>query len=239
MQSLPNQETALEFSNVGVFYPSKTRLRSKIQKIQKGYWAIKDVSFSINKGDVLGIIGSNGAGKSTTLAVASSIMKPDKGTVNTFGNTVTLLSLSAGLVSNLSGRRNIYLIGLTLGIEEKVITEKIGRIIRFSELGDFIDKPVETYSSGMKSRLGFSISIILRPDIMLIDEVLGVGDKRFKRKSSKAIREKLSGEMTAIIVSHNLVEIEELCNKVLWIDDGVSRMFGTPQEVIQAYNEFE
>jgi ABC-type polysaccharide/polyol phosphate transport system ATPase subunit len=156
--------------------------------------------------------------------------------VNIFQNTVTLLSINAGLAPYLSGRTNIFLIGLSLGIARARIREVIDEIVEFSELEEFIDQPVQTYSSGMKSKLGFSTAMFLRPNILLIDEILGVGDRAFRKKSSKAIREKLSGNATAILVTHNEAEIKKHCNKALWIEKGRSIAFGTPKEVLKEYD---
>lgn len=230
----PSTNVSLTFDHVGIYYPSGSNFSFRNKHI-RGFWAIEDVSFTIDKGDVLGIVGSNGAGKSTTLATISGIISPDRGSVNTYGHSVTLLSLNAGLISYLSGRKNIFLIGITLGMTRKAVEDVVDKIIEFSELGSFIDKPVNTYSSGMRARLGFSTSIFLHPDIMLIDEVLGVGDKSFKTKSSKMIREKLAGDLTAIIVSHSENQIKELCNKVLWIDKGKTKAFGSTNDVLKQY----
>ena len=184
MQKSPKSGPAISFEKVGMFYarrPNIFRRRSE----QDGHWALKEVSFTIDHGDVLGVIGNNGAGKSTTLALISGIIHPTRGTVNTYENKVALLSINSGFVSSLSGRKNILLLGLALGIRRSVIYDALDEIIAFSELSEFIDEPVETYSSGMKARLGFSTAIMLKPDILLIDEVLGVGDRNFKKNHRK------------------------------------------------------
>jgi lipopolysaccharide transport system ATP-binding protein len=231
-------EKAITFQNVGVFYPKQGWSILRPKKIQEGYWALKDISFEINQGDNLGIIGNNGAGKSTTLALISQIISPSKGSVATYGHRSALLSINAGFSQSLSGRKNIILLGLSLGISKKVILEGMSEIISFSELEEFIDEPVETYSSGMKARLGFSTAMVLHPDILLIDEVLGVGDRNFKKKSSEAIKQKLRGNTTAVIVSHSEQTILELTNKALWIEKGVSMAFGDSKKVMEEYIAF-
>ncbi|MCI5073066.1 ABC transporter ATP-binding protein [bacterium] len=243
MQKLPsNKKTttpAVTFDHVGVFY--KKHRKNFIKNIfnsPKGHWAIKDVSFEINKGDVLGIVGNNGAGKSTTLLLIGDVISSDKGTVNTYNNKAMLLTINTGIMKNLSGRKNIMLLGLALGIERKKIIASMDKIIEFSELENFIDDPVETYSSGMQSRLGFSTALMLTPDILLVDEVLGVGDRDFKKKSTAALKEKIQHtDSTAIITSHNRDTILNLCNKVLWIEKGVSKAFGDPKDVIEQYEQ--
>lgn len=227
-------EPAISAKNVGIFYPAAASLK---KTYKKGFWALQDVSFEINKGDILGVIGSNGAGKSTLLSVISGIMAPDNGTVNTYNHSAMLLSLNAGLSPQLSGRKNIFLTGLTLGMDKNLINQRMEEIIQFSDLGDFIEKPVATYSTGMRSRLGFSTALYLEPDIFLIDEALGVGDRDFKKKSSDALKLKLSKNVTAVIVSHSEKTIKELCNKALFLERGKSVVFGTPAEVFKVYNK--
>lgn len=228
---------AITFKNVGVFYKKQSgSLISSLFRKPKGFWALKDLSFEIEKGQVLGIIGNNGAGKSTSLLVISQVIKPDKGSINIYNNTVSLLTINAGLMKTLNGRKNIMLLGLALGIKKEVIQEKLQDIIDFSELGNFIDEPVEVYSSGMRSRLGFSTALMLNPDILLVDEVLGVGDKNFKKKSKEALREKIkANNTTAIITSHSKETILDLCDKVLWIEQGVGKAFGDAHEVMEMY----
>jgi lipopolysaccharide transport system ATP-binding protein len=231
-------EKAITFQNVGVFYPKQGLSVFRPKKMQEGYWALKDVSFEIKRGDILGIIGNNGAGKSTSLSLINGIISQSKGIVNTYGLRSALLSINAGFLQSLSGRKNIYLLGLSLGIDKKVINDAMLEIIAFSELQEFIDEPVETYSSGMKARLGFSTAMILHPDILLIDEVLGVGDRNFKKKSSDAIKEKLKGSSTAVIVSHSERTILELTNKALWIEKGNTMAFGDSESVMKEYISF-
>jgi len=201
--------------------------------------ALKGVSFQIEEGKILGIIGKNGSGKSTMLRAIAGIFSSDKGTINLHGNTVSLLSIGVGFNKKLSGYENIYLSGMLLGFSEEQIKEKEKEIIDFSGLGDFIYKPVKTYSSGMYSKLAFAITAILETDIILIDEVLSVGDTNFKEKSYNKMKELISDEKrTVIIVSHSLGTIKELCDEVLWLNEGKIVEIGKPAEVINRYDEF-
>ncbi|MBE6936773.1 MAG: ABC transporter ATP-binding protein [Ruminococcaceae bacterium] len=198
--------------------------------------AVHPMSFETYEGDVVGIIGKNGSGKSTLLRAVSGIFSPDSGTLNTYQNTVSLMALGVGFRPDLTGRENIFLSGLLLGYRESQIREKLQEIIEFSELGDFIDRPVRTYSSGMFSKLAFSISAIMEPDILLIDEVFSVGDAKFKKKSYQKIKMLLEERVkTAMVVSHNMDTLRKLCNRVLWIHEGTLRADGPTEEVISAY----
>ena len=198
--------------------------------------AVHPMSFETYEGDVVGIIGKNGSGKSTLLRAVSGIFSPDSGSLNTYQNTVSLMALGVGFRPDLTGRENIFLSGLLLGYRESQIREKLQEIIEFSELGEFIDRPVRTYSSGMFSKLAFSISAIMEPDILLIDEVFSVGDAKFKKKSYQKIKTLLNERVkTAMIVSHNMDTLKELCNRVLWIHEGTLRADGPTEEVISAY----
>lgn len=200
------------------------------------YEAIHPMSFETHEGDVVGIIGKNGSGKSTLLRAVSGIFSPDSGEIETYGNTVSLMALGVGFRPDLSGRENIFLSGLLLGFRENQIRARLEEIIEFSELGDFIDMPVRTYSSGMFSKLAFSISAVMEPDILLIDEVLSVGDAKFKKKSYAKIKTLLTERVkTAMIVSHNMDTVRTLCNRVLWISDGHLLADGGTGEVIAAY----
>lgn len=198
--------------------------------------AIHPMSFETHEGDVVGIIGKNGSGKSTLLRAVSGIFSPDGGEIETYGNTVSLMALGVGFRPDLSGRENIFLSGLLLGFRENQIRAKLEEIIEFSELGEFIDMPVRTYSNGMFSKLAFSISAVMEPDILLIDEVLSVGDAKFKKKSYQKIRTLLTERVkTAMIVSHNMDTVRTLCNRVLWINGGHLVADGRTEEVIAAY----
>lgn len=203
------------------------------------YEAVKHVSFEMPEGEILGIVGRNGAGKSTMLRAIAGIFSPDGGSIDLFGHTVSLLSIGVGFNRRLSGRENIYLSGLLLGYDEASIAAKEQAIADFSELGPFLDKPVQTYSSGMHSKLAFAITAMLETDIMLIDEILSVGDARFKKKSYARMRELISDEnRTVLVVSHELRTLEELCDEILWLDEGRVVRKGPTAEVLPAYRDF-
>lgn len=239
------EEIAIEIKNLSISYKSLKAYSIK-KMLLKGksnnndtFQAVKDVSFAVPNGEIWGIIGKNGSGKSTMLKAIAGIFSPDRGTIDLKGHSVSLLAIGVGFKVNLTGRENIMLVGLLLGFTEKEIKEKTESIIEFSELGDFIDKPVRTYSSGMHSKLAFSITAILETDIMLVDEVLSVGDEHFKKKSMKKMRELIGDEnRTVLIVSHNMQTLKELCSKVIWMHDGEIKMIGEPVEVLDQYAEF-
>lgn len=201
--------------------------------------ALKGISFRVRKGEILGVIGKNGSGKSTLVRVLAGIFEPDGGSVNMHGHTVSLMSIGVGFQKKLSGRENILLSGMLLGFQESEIRLKMDEIIAFSELGDFIDRPVKTYSSGMYSKLAFSITAILETEIMLIDEVLSVGDAKFKKKSLKKMKQLITDkDRTVIIVSHSNETLRELCDELLWLHDGEVKMQGSTDQVINAYMEY-
>lgn len=201
--------------------------------------ALKGISFRVRKGEILGVIGKNGSGKSTLVRVLAGIFEPDGGSVNLHGYTVSLMSIGVGFQKKLSGRENILLSGMLLGFGENEIRLKMDEIIEFSELGDFIDRPVKTYSSGMYSKLAFSITAILETEIMLIDEVLSVGDAKFKKKSLKKMKQLITAQdRTVIIVSHNNETLRELCDELLWLHEGEVKMQGATDQVINAYMEY-
>ena len=202
----------------------RTLKRDKSKKIK--IHAINNVSFKIYKGEKVGIIGYNGAGKSTLLNLITGIYPPDKGTVTTYGKISPLLSLGAGFDPNFSGRRNIIINGAVLGYEKEYLESKIDEIIEFSELGEYIDIPIKNYSAGMLAKLGFSIATAVNPDILIIDEILGVGDVNFRKKSADKIRTLMDGGTTVLLVSHSIPEIRELCDKAIWMDDGNLREIG-------------
>ena len=197
--------------------------------------ALKDVSFKIYKGEKVGIIGYNGAGKSTLLKVISGIYPPDKGSVKTHGNISPLLSLGAGFDYNYSGRQNILLSGAVLGYDKELLEKKMDEIIEFSELGKYIDIPIKNYSSGMLAKLGFSIATTVNPDILIIDEVLGVGDVTFRKKSTDKMKSLMDGGTTVLFVSHSIPGVRELCDKAIWIDDGKLREIGEVNKVCDHY----
>ncbi len=203
------------------------------------FWADKNITFSLEKGDMLGIIGTNGAGKSTLLKAVSGIMIPSKGTIRTSGKVVALLELGSGFDLELTVRENTYLRGSMLGYTEKYLDEKYDEIIRFAELEDFQDWIFNRLSSGMKSRLAFSIACLVDPDILILDEVLSVGDGAFREKSGNRLKQILSSGVTAILVSHSMDQVRELCNKVLWLDHGRQIVFSDKvDETVDAYEYF-
>ena len=201
------------------------------------FWALTDVSFKVEKGDVIGIIGHNGAGKSTLLKVISGIMKPTKGSVTKNGNVVPMLELGSGFDFELTGRENIYLNGAILGYSEEFLNSKFQQIVDFSELGDFIEAPLRTYSSGMLARLAFSVACLVEPEILIVDEILSVGDADFQEKSRARMMELMTGGTTVFFVSHNLEQIKEMCNKVLWLERGQVIDFGTAKKVCSQYEK--
>jgi ABC-type polysaccharide/polyol phosphate transport system ATPase subunit len=199
------------------------------------FWAIRDVSFAIRDGDVLGVIGRNGSGKSTLLLALAGILRPDLGAVQTFGLKPTLLTLTTGFETDLSGRQNIFIAGAYFGFGRAKMAERVDEIIEFSDLGPFIDAPIRTYSSGMRARLAFSIAAYVEPQILLIDELLGVGDASFSEKSKAKIRELMNQAHAIVIVSHSANFIRKTCNRALWLSEGRIAGFGEPPEVVNAY----
>jgi len=238
-------KNALTLKNVYISYYlvnsfgiRSTSTELKRQKIKR-FYAINDVSFDLNEGQILGVIGRNGSGKSTLLKAISGIFSPDSGSINLHGNKVSLLSIGVGFQTSLSGYDNIFLSGMLLGISKEEIKKKVDDIIEFSELSDFIFNPVGTYSSGMASKLAFSISSNLDTDILLIDEVLSVGDVGFRKKSFEKIHEIISDESkTVLIVSHSEKLIKEQCDKALWLEKGEVMNYGEVGPVLDSYLEF-
>lgn len=238
-------EYAIEVKNLCIDYRSlksysikKMLLRGK-RNDKEIFHAVKNVSFAVEKGDIWGIIGKNGSGKSTMLKAIAGIFSPDSGTIDLKGHSVSLLSIGVGFQKNLSGRENIILSGMLLGFSEEHVREKMDEIIEFSELGDFIEKPVRTYSSGMYSKLAFSITAILETEIMLVDEVLSVGDEHFKKKSLNKMKSLINDRnRTVLIVSHSIPTLKELCTKVMWMHDGEIKQIGDPADVLKEYSEF-
>ena len=205
----------------------------------KEFWADKNVTFSLEKGDMMGIIGSNGAGKSTLLKAVTGIMVPTGGEIHVKGNIAALLELASGFDPDMTVRENTYLRGALLGYTRKFLDEKYDEIIQFAELEDFQDYMFKQLSSGMKSRLAFSIACLVQPDILILDEVLSVGDGAFRQKSGSKIKEILNSGVTGILVSHNIDQVRELCNKVLWLDHGNQVTFtDDTQHVCDAYEQF-
>lgn len=214
-----------------------------IRKITHNYhvnsfWADKDITFKLERGDMLGIIGTNGAGKSTLLKAITGIMVPTKGTIHTEGKIAALLELGSGFDPDLTIRENTYLRGALLGYSRSFMDQKYNEIIRFAELEDFQDRMFKQLSSGMKSRLAFSIACLVNPDILILDEVLSVGDGAFRQKSGNRMKEILSNGVTGILVSHSVRQIRELCNKTLWLDHGKQIAFGETRPICDAYEYY-
>ncbi len=227
----PAAPPILSLRNVGVSYWRRRGLLSR-----RRHWALHNVSFDLHRGDCLGVVGRNGVGKSTLLRLLAGVMLPDKGTLVRRANRVTLLTLRLGFLEYLSGRENIVLGGLFLGLSRREIEARAQSIIDFSELAEAIDEPVVTYSSGMKARLGLAVALQAEPDVLLVDEVTGVGDRQFRKKSFAAMRERIRARSsTVVFVSHNASHVRRLCNRAVWIEGGVTRMEGEVGEVVDAY----
>ena len=242
---LKNENIAVQLRNVSMhFNMSGEKLDSfkeyfiKILKRQlffKEFIAIDDISFDIEKGDVFGIVGLNGCGKSTTLKIISGILKPTKGSVVVRGSIAPLIELGAGFDMELTARENIYLNGAVLGYSRKFIDQKFDEIVEFSEMKEFLDVPMKNYSSGMVARIAFAIATITHPEILIVDEILSVGDFHFQEKCNKRIEDMMSGGTTVIIVSHSIEQIEELCKHVMWLEHGKIKMIGDAKSVCEAY----
>lgn len=215
----------------------KSFLKSKTRN--EVFEAVKHVSFEVEEGGILGIIGRNGSGKSTLLRSIAGVFSPNSGVIDLKGHSVSLMALGVGFKDTLTGRENIVLSGMLLGFSEKEIEEKTQDIIDFAEIGEFIDRPVRTYSSGMHSKLAFAITAMLETDIMLVDEVLSVGDEKFRKKSLSKMKELISDKnRTVLIVSHSIETLKELCDRVMWIHDGEMKEIGEPVEVLSHYKAF-
>ena len=198
---------------------------------------MKDVNFEINRGEVVGFIGSNGAGKSTLLKVVAGVMKPTKGNVDVYGNICPMIELGAGFDTQLTARENIYLNGAVMGYSKELIDSKFDEIVEFSELKDFLDVPVQNFSSGMVARLAFSIATIVDPEILIVDEILSVGDIAFQAKSEAKMMQMIGGGTTVLFVSHSIEQIKKMCNRVVWIEHGVVQKIGG-KEVCDEYRDF-
>ena len=199
------------------------------------FWALKNVSFELEKGDSIGIIGLNGSGKSTLLKVVSGILKPTKGKVETTGYIAPLIELGAGFDADLSARENIYLNGAILGYDRAYMNERFDEIIEFAELQDFVDTAVKNFSSGMVARLGFAIATMNIPDILIIDEILAVGDNKFQEKSFSRMKKMIDSGATVVFVSHSIEQVKEICKKALWLEHGNVKMLGDAQTVCDCY----
>ena len=225
-----------DFKDIGLKEYVMRRLKKNYQVTE--FWADKNITFSLEQGDMLGIIGTNGAGKSTLLKAISGIMEPTEGKVERKGTIAALLELASGFDGDLTVRENTYLRGALLGYTRAFMDQMYDEIISFAELQDFQERPFKQLSSGMKSRLAFSIASLVNPDILILDEVLSVGDGSFRQKSGNKMREILANGVTGILVSHSIDQVRELCNKVLWLDHGKQMDFGETQEVCDRYEAF-
>ncbi len=223
-------DTLIELENVGVAFSAQRRVGSG------KFWALEDVSLTLRRGERLGVIGRNGAGKSTLLRVLAGILEPDRGRMQRSPVSCQLLSLALGFVPYLSGRDNAILSGLMIGLRQRDIVARLPAIREFSELGDFFEQPIATYSSGMVMRLGFSVAIQAEPDVLLIDEVLAVGDAEFQEKSGNALKERMRQGHTVVLVSHAEAQVAQLCDRLLWVEHGRSVLEGDRDEVFAAYH---
>ena len=211
-----------------------TALRGKLR--YQEFTALEHVSFTVKKGETLGLIGRNGAGKSTMLKVISGILKPTEGSVTCHGNVVPMLELGSGFDMDLTGKENIFLNGAILGYSEEFLKAKYDEIVEFSELGQFIEVPIRNYSSGMLARLAFSIATVVQPEILIVDEILAVGDAQFQEKSKRRMMELMGGGTTVLFVSHSIEQIREMCKRVVWLEQGRMKAMGTAEDVCQAYS---
>ena len=239
------EEYSLTIRNLKIRYKSvqASSLQKSLLRLNgvdtEAFEAVRGISFDVKQGEILGITGKNGSGKSTLLRALANIFSADEGSIDLHGHSVSLLAIGVGFKNEMTGRENIMLSGMLLGFSEKEVRERMDEIIDFAGLGKFIDMPVRTYSSGMYSKLAFSITAILETDIMLIDEVLSVGDEKFKKKSYAKMKSLISQRnRTVVIVSHNLKTLEELCDRVMWMHEGKIVKIGDPKEVLQEYREF-
>ena len=239
---------AIEVKDMGLKFKLSRFKATRVKSVLQGFlsktpetaqrdhfWALRNLNFTLNSGEVLGVIGSNGSGKSTLLRTIGGIFVPDEGAIEVSGRASALLSLGTGFKDDLNGKENIYLNATILGFTQAEINAVIEDIIAFSELHQFIYEPVKNYSSGMKARLGFAIAVHLKREVMLIDEILGVGDFKFRSKSTEKIKELINDDRTVILVSHSMESIKSYCTKCLWIDKGVQKAFGETEEVVAAY----
>lgn len=237
-------DIAIDVRDVSIHYRilnnisvQKSFFRKKVRS--EVFEAVRHVSFSVEEGGILGIVGRNGSGKSTLLRSIAGVFSPNMGTIDLKGHSVSLMALGVGFKDNLSGRENIILSGMLLGFSEKEIEGKAQEIIDFAEIDDFIDRPVRTYSSGMHSKLAFSITAMLKTDIMLVDEVLSVGDEKFRKKSQAKMKELIGDKKrTVLIVSHSIETLKELCDRVMWLHDGEMKEIGDTDTVLEHYLEF-
>jgi len=229
-----HSDLTLAVRDVGLSY---TRKRSAVRR--ERFWALKNISFDLYRGDCLGVVGKNGAGKSSLLKLLANVVRPDYGTVENYDVTVSLLSLQLGFLSHLTGRENALLGGMFQGLTKSEVLDKMDDIIAFSELREFIDQPLSTYSAGMAARLGFAVAFQVQPDVLLVDEVIGVGDASFQERSKSVMKARLRAQDTTIVfVSHSPPAILEMCNRAIWIENHVVQCEGLPDDVLRAYGHF-
>jgi lipopolysaccharide transport system ATP-binding protein len=241
---------AINFNNVTKRYPLYHHIGSGIKELifnprralamlsGRSYLAIENITFQIKKGESVALIGRNGAGKSTSLGLVAGVIKPSSGSVSVQGRVASMLELGGGFHPELTGRENIRLNATLLGLRRQEIKDRIGKIIEFSELGEFIDEPIRVYSSGMLAKLGFSVITQVDPDVLIIDEVLAVGDISFQRKCIESINKFKEKGVTILFVSHSMSDVAKVCDKVIWVEDHKVKMIGSSQEVIAEYREF-
>ena len=242
-----SKKAIIELNNVTMrFHMNADRILSLKEFVTRGlskklkfedFTALDHISFTVKKGETLGLIGRNGAGKSTMLKVISGILKPTEGSVSIYGNVVPMLELGSGFDFDLTGKENVFLNGAILGYSEEFLKSKYDEIVAFSELGQFIDTPIRNYSSGMLARLAFSVASVVEPEILIVDEILSVGDARFQEKSRKRMLELMGGGTTVLFVSHSLEQIREMCNRVIWLENGTIKMIGNTKEICDAYEK--
>ena len=240
------KENVVEVRNVSMHFNLMEErvdsIKEYILKLLKGkllyndFIALKDISFDIQKGDILGLVGFNGAGKSTLLKILAGVLQPTTGTVKVKGKIAPLIEVGAGFDPELTARENVYLNGAILGYSREFLESKFDEIIDFAELKDFVDVPVKNFSSGMYARLGFSIATMVKPDILIVDEVLSVGDFRFQEKCEKRIQTMIRDGVTIILVSHDIHLIQRLCNKAIWLEHGIIKDVGSSEEICKQYS---
>ena len=229
---MPGNAPIVSLRSVGVRYLGRPRLFDRGEQ----QWALSDISFDVHPGETVGLIGSNGAGKTTLLKTIAGIMEPDRGSIERADINLSMLSLQVGFLPQLSGRENAVLSGMLLGLDRAEAQRQVPNIEEFAELGAYFDEPLATYSNGMRARLGFSCALFSAAEVILVDEVLGVGDQNFRAKSTRAIKELIRSNRTIILASHDLGTIRELCDRAIWIDAGRTRVIAETDTVLQRYS---